>query len=903
MNEKWFRLSISDIEKKLKTNAASGLSPKAARSRGNKGAGQLFYLPRKSFWRIFLDIISDFSLVILVLGAVFSLFFETEEHIKGLTVLVIVGAVLVALGILYYRSNRTMESLGSFFYPSAKVIRGGRLFLIDYRSVVVGDVILLEKGDIICADARLVSSNGLRVRMRKSAKEYTLLEKNANGELDPSEIHAHNMSNVVHGGSTVLSGSGRAIVYAVGGYTYLGAMTGGIPLPIPNSHPKLLEEMRKQFSRFNMITLIAVIPFTVISLLLGNMIPGQESSLSVAFLSGLALAATTMPILTSVLLRMYYVHKIRRLVMGRSPAVVKSVEAFDKLAEADYIFMLDGCAVTDGKMHFKACICPEGEIRNYSTFNKTVKLFSEYVALYYSTSTQTLTTGVSGISNYISGIRSFVDMSGADINALKIRCSISTYFTGNMIEKPESIVFTDRGSSYCLKVWRTPKAFQDCKNVMLNGAVMPLSSEGKKNFERLWHNSESSGETPLLFTLSSELGGYSDSCILGIIILKEGVDTELKKHMITLERLGCKVISFSRRERGPKLPPEITGKGCVVKASFIRNKLPLTYNFGSISAYSDLTDDDIVSLIDFAHSQGKRVAAIGFTEGASRIARKADVFATCSDISPQAHGYLNEELNTSEISGQEESASCTQTVKERSDCIIPRSKNGIGGLSSLVAILTSIRSLRKNVSDYLRYITSTQLIRFIVAGIPMFLGNSILDVRHIMLGAFVLDLFVFFAFMIRTGAYPDRRVKDYCSVNSIKDYFLGDRTIILSSIVASITAVILPVVADFIAGGNDYKLEGAFTSLLLLHIVSFILVYYGNNIKDIKHIYKNKLLLIEIAVTILIWLLCFTVAPIGVLFDVQGWMSVLYFVISLVAPVVMVVLFFILNKGTQTKKI
>ena len=83
MNEKWFKLSIEDIEKKLKTNAASGLSPRAARSRGSKSAGQLFYLPRKSFWRMFLDIISDFALVILVLGAAFSLFFEIEEYIKG----------------------------------------------------------------------------------------------------------------------------------------------------------------------------------------------------------------------------------------------------------------------------------------------------------------------------------------------------------------------------------------------------------------------------------------------------------------------------------------------------------------------------------------------------------------------------------------------------------------------------------------------------------------------------------------------------------------------------------------------------------------------------------------------------------------------------------------------------
>ena len=902
MNEKWFRLSIADIEKKLKTNAASGLSRKAARSRGNRGAGHLFFLPRKPLWRMALDIFSDFALVILILGAIFSLFFEIEEYLKGLTVLCIAAFALAFCGIMYYRSQRTMESLSSFFYPSAKVIRGGRLFAIDYRSVVVGDVILIEKGDVVCVDARLVTSDALKVKMRLNANDFALLDKNAKGEPDPSEIKAQNMCNMIHGGSTVMAGSARAIVTAIGKYTYLGAMTGGIPLPVSGGQPKLLARMRKHCSKINMVTLISVLPFTLISLLLGNMLSEHQSVLSVAFLTGLAIAATTMPQLMCVILRMYYTHKIRALVTGEDAAVIKSVEAFDKLADANYIFMLDGCAVTDGILHFRSAVCAEGELRNYTSLNKTAKIFSEYVALYYMTATQTLTTGVSGSVDFIEGIQSFTELTKVDVEALKIRCSIRSYITGNMTDSPERIFFTDRGIGYCLSVWRMPQALHSCKNVILNGTAQPLSPDGMKSFERLWKNSDAAGETPVLFTLSSEAYGYNDNSLLGLIVLKEGVDTDLKKNLAMLERLGCKVISFSRRGKMPKLPPEITGRGCVVKASFIRNKLPITYNFGSIGAYSDLSDDDIITLIDHAHSTGNNVVAVGFTESSLKIASKADGFVTCSNINPRTIGYLNEELQTSELAGQEGSSCCSQTVKERADCIVTRSKKSRGGLLSLVSVLTEIRSLYRNISDYIRYVICTQIIRLIIVGVPMFFGDAILDARHIMLCAFVLDLFVFFSFMIRKGAFIDKRAKNYCNVRSIKEYFAGDKAVIISSVVASAVAVALPIIADFFAGSYDYKLEGLFTSLLLLHMASFVLVYYGNKIEDISKIYKNKLMLIEFATAVLLWGLCFTVTPVGALFGVEGFMTALYFVIAIVPTVVFSVLFFLLNRKKQIKK-
>ena len=176
------------------------------------------------------------------------------------------------------------------------------------------------------------------------------------------------------------------------------------------------------------------------------------------------------------------------------------------------------------------------------------------------TATNTLTTGISVSRDYSNGIELFVKKSCIDTEALKIRCSITSYTAGNMIDLPEHIFFTDKGKGYRLSISRNGQSIQNCKNVILNGAVQSLTADGIHGFDKMWKELELSGNTPLAFTFASSDSNYTDECLLGIIVFKEGIDTELSKNILHLERLGCKVISFARRGNIPKIPPEITQK-------------------------------------------------------------------------------------------------------------------------------------------------------------------------------------------------------------------------------------------------------------------------------------------------------------------------------------------------------
>ena len=198
MNEKWFAGTSADVEKKLKTNAAAGLSRKAAHSRYNKSRGTLFVSKKKSLPALLGDFFRDYALILLLIAALLSFFFGDRKvsDIVFFLYLLYFSVVFV----LHFFSSGTLDNSIIPFRPQAKVIRGGKLFLTDARRLVPGDVILIEKGDLLLADARLVTSDSLTIDMALDLERTVRLEKNAAGTVRPDENNAANFVNMVHAG-------------------------------------------------------------------------------------------------------------------------------------------------------------------------------------------------------------------------------------------------------------------------------------------------------------------------------------------------------------------------------------------------------------------------------------------------------------------------------------------------------------------------------------------------------------------------------------------------------------------------------------------------------------------------------------------------------------------------------
>ena len=477
MNEKWFTMSVEQIEKKLKTNAASGLSAKAARSRCTNKEKTFFTVKKKRVDKLLLDLLSDFFLILLIFVSVFSLFFEGDMTI-GLGMLIL---VVINLGIsffIYFRDRRTLDSMAEFFMPTARVIRDGKLCICDYRDVVVGDVIIVERGDILGCDASLIHSDGLSVSMRVDKKTQKKLQKYAGGAVNENEPYAENMTNMLHAGSVVEEGSGRAIVVALGEYTYLGARTGGITELPSTELPQGLKALKKTFSKLGMLIMLLTLPFCVFSLLFGHF-TGGTVLLSEVLTVVLAIGSTAMLSAHSNLFLCFFARFVRRAALAENPCIIRSARAFDKLSEMDYLFVLDGSITTDGILHFEALATADGDTKNFEQLGQSAKSLSDLIALYYMARTKApALAGASSSDIFEAGIGEFMIKSKADINALKIRCDLLSYIP-KVDGMSDVLTYIDRGQRRELTVAPSKKHIELCDVAIVGGVKKELTQEGR----------------------------------------------------------------------------------------------------------------------------------------------------------------------------------------------------------------------------------------------------------------------------------------------------------------------------------------------------------------------------------------------------------------------------------------
>ena len=837
MNEKWFALSVKETESKLKTNAATGLSRKVARSRALRSNSRIFYTKTKKPYRMLIDILSDFALILLLITAASSIIFD-EGHSPVMVLVLSVISIIVSF-LYYYRSQRTMESMNTLFRPTAKVIRGGKLYRIDIDSLVVGDVILLERGDVVGCDARIVTSDSLSVMMRVDLNKYELLEKNAECALNDNENNPKNMKNVLHAGSVIETGSARAIAVATGRYTYIGARTGGISEPYNDNVPAELKKLRGYCSKINMFSMICILPFCMMSLLFGHLADG-DLTLSTAFLTALAITVSAMSQLVCTHFKFFFVYRIKKLLYSDASVAIRTTGAFDGLVDMRYLFLLDGASLTDGILHFDRAFTAEGEIRNYNTVTATGKELFEYALMYRNSDSRMLTVGTREPDRFSKGLDEFLSLYNLDSASVNIRRPISSYVVGNSKGDSDKVFFSEEGVGKILSVSHTSSIISKCSCVNVGGQIKPLNSTGIDKIKHAWNRYVTKGKKVLIFTVTGRDDGES-RCFIGMIALREETNAETIKSLEFIKRLNVKPISFVSNAAVPAIPVEAQVGDVAYKEDFLREGVPLTYKFGEISTYYGFDEEDIRTLIDFAHSKGESVGVIGFSDYAPSVIQKSNVFISCSDISFNKNKKFYEELKTLEVAGTGASKSCVQTVKSEADVLIQRPSAVGGGLISLANAITQSIIACRNLSAFFRYLIGAWLSRICIAALPMMLGYHTLDARHLLLFGFILDFFVLHMFAADETNLPSKFKADNYRIKTLKETVASNIGFIISVVISSLSAIIVPKLVGLIEpfGRFECMIEYSFIATVWIHIAMLYYVRYGVTLKTSK-ILKNK---------------------------------------------------------------
>lgn len=244
--EKWWNKDIKEIAGMLSVDLALGLSSQEAGLRHDRlGPNQLKEQKGKSPIFLFLEQFSDFIVWILIGAALVSGFLKEWVDAVAIIAIVILNAVLGF--VQEYRAEKSLAALKKLSSPTCKVIRSGQHQIIPSSMLVCGDIIELEAGDNVSADARLVwLSSNFNVSEASLTGESTPVFK-AIAVLEEKGIPLADRVNMVYLGTSVSSGKARAIVVEIGMRTELGKIAGMIAGITQETTPlqKKLEEFGK----------------------------------------------------------------------------------------------------------------------------------------------------------------------------------------------------------------------------------------------------------------------------------------------------------------------------------------------------------------------------------------------------------------------------------------------------------------------------------------------------------------------------------------------------------------------------------------------------------------------------------------------------------------------------------
>lgn len=249
----WWQMETKEAARRLETDEKQGLASQMAAERlAQKGRNELAETDGKKslFWR-FLAQFDDFMILLLLGAAVVSVVISRLSGENDvLDAVMILGIVVLnaALGLFQEsKAEKALEALKKMAAPHARVIRDGIVREIPAAEVVPGDLLLLETGDAVCADGRVVESRSLKTEESALTGEALPVEKTSVGGL-PEETATGDRKNMVLAGGYVVYGKGKVLVTATGMDTEMGRIAAMLSHTSDSMTPlqKKLEQTGKQ---------------------------------------------------------------------------------------------------------------------------------------------------------------------------------------------------------------------------------------------------------------------------------------------------------------------------------------------------------------------------------------------------------------------------------------------------------------------------------------------------------------------------------------------------------------------------------------------------------------------------------------------------------------------------------
>lgn len=825
----YYNKKVEEIYKELDTNI-NGLSTEEASKRLEKyGENKLAERKKKSNFIIFLNQFNDLMIILLIFASVFSAvisYIQKESYVDSVIILIIVIINATLSFIEEKKADKAIEELNKMFITNNNVIRNGKKEKIDVRKIVPGDIIELEAGDYVSADARIISSDALEVNESTLTGESKSIKKDNSDITEEKELYER--KNMVYAGCNVTNGHAFVVVCSTAMNTELGKIGASLM-----NNKNELTPLQKKVNQISKVLTYIIIAIIIVMMVVGLL---KKNDFFDILMLSISLAVAAIPegmssVITIIL-------SLGMSEMAKRNVIIRKMASVETLGSTDIICSDKTGTITENKMQVKS-IYVNNKLYSEKDNIENINLYN-----YCLSSCQNVTKNN---DKYLGdetevAIYKYLEEKNILINIPRIK-----EYPFDSDRKMMSTINTIEGKEYSFTKGSLDSVLQNCSYYLEDNKLYNITTEYKEKIFKI--EEEESEKSLRILALAYKTENTSDPehnmIFIGLIGMMDPPRISVPNAINTCKNSGIKIVMITgdsintARAIAKSVGIIDTDEGATTGKEI--DKLTddeLKEAVKKYNVYARISPSTKLRIVDALQSNGYVVAMTGDGVNDAPAIQKADIGIGMG------------------ITG-------TEVVKKVADCILVDDS-----FSTIVDGVEEGRRITSNIKKIILYLLAGNIVEVLLVFISMVLNMEMFTTLQLLWINLVTDSIP--AIMLAFEKKTEDQMENTLANKYNESFFtpLLTAKIVIGAIIKSIVMLIIFI---YFAKEADVNTAG---SLLFIYLVTHELLF-SFSCRDIKksvlnkNIFSNKKLTLGVSLILLVQVIVL-VTPISKYFIVPN---------------------------------
>ena len=825
----YYNKKVEELYKELDTNINGLTEEEASKRLEEYGENKLAERKKKSNLIIFLNQFNDLRIILLIFASVFSAvisYIQKESYADSVIILIIVIINATLSFIEEKKADKAIEELNKMFITNNNVIRDGKKETIDVRKIVPGDIIELEAGDYVSADARIISSEALEVNESTLTGESKSIKKDNIDITEEKELYER--KNMVYAGCNVTNGHAFVVVCSTAMDTELGKIGASLM-----NNKNELTPLQKKINQISKVLTYIIIAIIIVMMTVGLL---KKNDFFDILMLSISLAVAAIPegmssVITIIL-------SLGMSEMAKRNVIIRKMASVETLGSTDIICSDKTGTITENKMQVKS-IYVNNKLYTEKDNIENINLYN-----YCLSSCQNVTKNN---DKYLGdetevAIYKYLEEKNILINIPRVK-----EYPFDSDRKMMSTINTIEGKEYSFTKGSLDSVLQNCSYYLEDNKLYNITTEYKEKIFKI--EEEESEKSLRILALAYKTENTSDPehnmIFIGLIGMMDPPRISVPNAINTCKNSGIKIVMITgdsintARAIAKSVGIIDTDEGATTGKEI--DKLTddeLKEAVKKYNVYARISPSTKLRIVDALQSNGYVVAMTGDGVNDAPAIQKADIGIGMG------------------ITG-------TEVVKKVADCILVDDS-----FSTIVDGVEEGRRITSNIKKIILYLLAGNIIEVILVFISMVLNMEMFTTLQLLWLNLVTDSIP--AIMLAFEKKTEDQMENTPANKYNESFFtpLLTAKIVIGAIIKSIVMLIIFI---YFAKEADVNTAG---SLLFIYLVTHELLFSFScrNIKKSvlnKNIFSNKKLTLGVFLILLVQIIVL-VTPISKYFIVPN---------------------------------